>query len=136
MRKIRRWSDGDQIRTIARDNIDLPTVTHLDGSMATADSLDFSWGWNDTPLLPLASEYVQNPISEHPMILRLLRRYFAILRPTSRTRTNIAERPGLIAFYISICSSDRFDFISLSLNMFHSKLLLYIFIPPFLLSPP
>ena len=119
-----------------RDNIDLPTVTHLDGSMATADSLDFSWGWNDTPLLPLASEYVRNTISEHPMILHPLRRYFTTLRPTSSTRTNIAERPGLIAFYISICSSGMFNFISLSLNMFHSKLLLYLFIHLFLLSPP
>ena len=90
----------------------------------------------DMPLLPLASEYIQNTISDHPMILCPLWCYFAILQLTLHTWTHIAEWPNLITFYISICSSNRFDFISLSLNMFHSKLLLYIFIPPFLLSPP
>lgn len=28
------------------------------GSMMTADSLDFNWGWNDVPLLSLAPEHV------------------------------------------------------------------------------
>ena len=89
----------------------------------------------DTPLLPLTSKCVWNTISNHLMILHPLWCYFVILRLTLCTWTHIVERPGLIAFYISICSSGRFDFISLSLNIFHSKLLLYIFIPPFLLSP-
>ena len=115
------------------NNINLPTVPLLDDFMMIVNSLDFSWGWNDTPLLLLASKCIQYTRSNHPILLHAFWCYFANLWLTSYAWTNIIELPGLIAFYISIYSSGRFPY---PLTILHSKLFLYIFIPPLLLSSP